>query len=448
MASLNRAYPFRVFLLIWIGQNISEIGTQLTAFVLGVWVYRETNSVTLFALISFVATFPGALFLPLIGALVDRWDRRRIIILSDCCAGLVTLATFLLVLAGQLQVWHVYIIVGLYAFFSAFQGPAFAASITLLVPKEQYVRANGMVQAGLAVAQILSPMLAGVLIGLIGIEGVIAIDFATFLFAITILLIVRFPKVQTSPDGKQAKGSLWQESMYGWKYITTRPGLLGLLLFLAFVNFSMRMVIVLLTPLVLGFTSAATLGTILSISGVGLLCGGVLVSVWKGPVRKIHWIFGSVLAQALLLFLGGFQPNVPLVAAAAFLFMFCSPLALSASQAIWQSKVAPDVQGRVFAFRRMISTSSIPIAYLIAGPVADYIFEPLMASDGPLAPSLGQLIGTGTGRGIGLLFIVLGLLTVLVTMVFYLNPRVRLVEEELPDVIQEQERAALAMAEA
>src|SRR5262249_50673439 len=152
-------------------------------------------------------------------------------------------------------------------------------------------------------------------------------------------------------------------------------------------------------------------GTILSISGVGLLCGSLLVSIRNQSGRRIPWIFGPVLAQAALLLLGGFQPSVPLVAVAAFLVMFCFPIISSASQAIWQSKVAPDVQGRVFAIRRMISTSSIPLAYLVAGPLADSLFEPLMAADGPLAASVGPAIGVGPGRGIGLLFIVLGLLT-------------------------------------
>ena len=436
MTKSSALRPMRMFYLVWAGQSLSAIGTHLTAFVLGFRVYRETDSVTLFALVSLVATLPGLLFLPLIGALVDRWDRRRVMLLSDVASGLVTLATVLLLLADRLEIWHIYLIVGCYAFFSTFQWPAFSAAITLLVPKERYMRVGGMMQAGAAAAQILAPLMAGVLLEDIGMAGVVAIDLATFLFSVAILLVVRFPRPEAASDAKPGTSSLWREGMYGWTYIKARAGLLGLLLFLTFVNFSTRMVVVLLTPLVLGFTSVASLGTVLSISGVGLLLGSLLVSVRNNSRHRIRWIFGPALVQALLLFLGGLQPSVALVAGAAFLFMFCSPFTASASQAIWQSKVPADVQGRVFSIRQMITTSSVPLAYLVAGPLADWVFEPLLAAGGPLAASVGPLVGTGPGRGIGLLFMVLGFLTVLVTIFFFLNPRVRRVDDELPDAIE------------
>jgi MFS transporter, DHA3 family, macrolide efflux protein len=190
----------------------------------------------------------------------------------------------------------------------------------------------------------------------------------------------------------------------------------------------------LFTPLVLSFTTAAVLGTILSIGGLGFLAGSLTMSAWGGPKTRVHGIYIFLLLQSVVLFAAGFPPQVTILATAAFLYFFSHPIVNGCSQAIWQSKTAPDVQGRVFAVRRMIAWSSLPLAYLAAGPLADQVFEPLLDEGGPLASSVGQIIGTGEGRGIGLLYIILGIVSILATAVAYLYPRLRQVEMELPDI--------------
>jgi hypothetical protein len=278
-------------------------------------------------------------------------------------------------------------------------------------------------------------MLAGVLIGVIQIEGIILIDFATFLFAILTLSMVRVPKPKITVEGKAAQGSLLREAAYGWKYILARPGLLGLLLLFATTNFTSGIVQVLFTPLVLSFTTAAVLGTILSIGGLGFLGGSLTMGVWGGPKTRVNGIFIFLFLQGIVLFAAGFPPQVTILATAAFLYFFSHPIINSCSQAIWQSKTAPDIQGRVFAVRRMIAWSSLPLAYLAAGPLADLIFEPLMVEGGTLANSVGQIIGTGQGRGIALLFILLAITTLFATAVGFLYPRLRRVEIELEDIV-------------
>ena len=426
---------FRTFLLIWFGQTISLTGSGLTGFALGVWVFLRTGSVTQFALISLFTSLPGIVFSPIAGALVDRWDRRWAMILSDSGAGLCTLSVALLLLAGRLEVWQIYIAMAASSTFSAFQWPAYSAATTLLVPKEHYGRASGLVQISEAVAQIASPVMAGALIGTIQVWGVMLIDFATFLFALVTLLVIRVPRPESTVEGKAGQGSLLHEAAYGWKYILARPGLLGLLLFFATTNFTSGIVGVLFTPLVLYFTTPAVLGTLLSIGGVGFLAGSLLMSTWGGPKRRIYSILGFSLLQGCALFLAGFPPQVVILGAAAFIFFFGLPLINGCSQAIWQSKTAPDVQGRVFAVRRMIAWSSLPISYLLAGPLADRVFEPLLVPGGALTNSIGRIIGVGAGRGIGLLFIILGIITLLAALVGYLYPRLRRVEIELPDAI-------------
>ncbi|MFB2971386.1 MFS transporter [Aerosakkonema sp. BLCC-F183] len=425
----------KVFIIIWFGQLISLIGSGLTSFALGIWVYQRTGSVTDFALISLFTFLPSILLLPIAGAFIDRWNRRIALLVSDCGAGVSTLAVALLLFAGQLQVWQIYIAVAISSLFSAFHWPAYHAAIAQLVPKQHLSRASGMVQFAQATSQLVAPVLAGVLVTQIQVRGVILIDFATFLFAFVTLLFVRIPKPETITESKEEKKSLLQETLYGWTYISTRPGLFGLMIFYSFSNFTLGIVEVLLTPLVLSFTSSTVLGTILSIGGSGMLLGSVVMSVWSGLKRRIYCILGFTLLQGLLLCVAGLRPSAPLIAAAAFIYLFSLPFILASSQAIWFSKVAPDVQGRVFAVQRTIGLSSLPFAYIMAGPLADRIFEPLLAVNGPLAQSIGLIIGVGHGRGIGLVFIVMGILNILAVAYAYLYPRLRLVEDELPDAI-------------
>lgn len=428
------AYGMKVFIVIWLGQLASLIGSQLTSFALGVWVYQQTGSVTQFALISVCAQLPGIAMSPLAGALVDRFNRRLVMIFSDSGAGLGTLILFLLQFTGHLEVWHIYLITAFNSTFSAFQWPAYMASTSQLVPKQHLSRASGMVELGQAIARLISPVLGGVLLGLIQIQGVITIDFATFLIALATLIIVRFPTIKTKTPKNLKKESLFRESIYGWNYISARPGLFGLLIFFAAANFLSGIASILVSPLVLSFASAAILGRILSIGGCGMLVGSLVMSTWGGPQQLIYAIYGFQLLQGLCLIFVGLDNSVVLLSVAAFFFFFGVPIINGCSQTIWLRKVAPEIQGRVFAVRSMIAFSSLPLAYLIAGPLGD-LFEFLLSSESPLASSVGQLIGVEPGRGIGLLFIVMGVFTVVGTAAAYQCPRLRLVEKELPDAI-------------
>ena len=435
MEQQNRPRGMRAFLLIWSGQLVSFLGSGLTGFALGVWVFQRTGSATQLTLISFFAMVPFIAFSPIAGALVDRWDRRWALVVSEAGAALAPLTIILLLTSGRFQIWQIYLVVAISAAFRSFQFPAFSAATTVLVPKEQYGRASGMVQLASGVSQLIAPVLAGVLVEFIGLQGVFLIDVVTFLFSILTLVIVRIPKPAISAEGRAGRGSLFKEATYGWTYIMARPGLLGLLLFFATSNFMLGTVIVLSTPLLLAFTTPAVLGTVLSVAGLGLLAGSVLMSVTGGPRPLVYGVLGGVLLSGVAVIIAGLAPSALLIGSTAFFFGAGMPIVGSSSQAIWQRKVAPDVQGRVFAIRTMIATASLPVAYLISGPLADYVFNPLLMPGGLLAGSVGRIIGVGPGRGIGLMFIVMGVLTVIAVIVGYLYPRVRWVEEELPDAV-------------
>ncbi|WP_317619624.1 MFS transporter [Ancylothrix sp. D3o] len=426
----------RVFYLVWFGQLISLIGSGLTSFALGVWVYQRTGSVTQFSLILLFALLPSILISTVAGALVDRWNRRKCMIVSDFGAGITTVAIALLLATGNLQIWHIYLAVSLSSICKAFQLPAYTASTSSLVPKEFIPRASGMVQSAEACAQLISPLLAGVLLGIIQLQGIILIDFATFLFAVSTLLLVRFPHVKTATVSPDENPSLWREAIEGWTYIYTRPGLLILLILFALDNFVAGLVEVLLTPLVLSFASVAVLGTIQSIGGAGMLLGSLAMSIWGGPKPLIRGIFAFDLLAHLCIFAFGLRTDAALFAVANFILFFSLPLVNGWCNAIYLRKVHPDIQGRVFATIQMICWSCIPVAYLVAGPLAERIFEPLMATNGLLAGSIGQIIGVGPGRGVGLLFITMEIPVLLITIAAYRYPRLWFVEDELPDAIE------------
>jgi DHA3 family macrolide efflux protein-like MFS transporter len=425
----------RTFFVIWSGQLVSTIGSGLTGFALGVWIYQETGSVTLFAMNMLAFAIPNLLVSPFAGALVDRWDRRWVMIMSDTGAGFATLSIALLYMTGNLQVWNIILATAVNSAFTTFQWPAYSAVTTLLVPKAQLGRASGMVQIGEAVSQLLAPAAAGVLFVTIGLGGVIVFDFATYIFAVLTLLFVRVPSPERSEAGDEGKGSLWKEALYGWTYISARAGLLGLLLIFAAFNFVSGLIMPLIMPMILDMTSADMLGYLVSIVGMGMLVGTLVMSAWGGPKRRIHGVLGFLMLSGFFTSLLGISPLIPVLAVAGFLLMFTMPIINGSSQAIWQSKVAPDVQGRVFSVRRMIAWSMTPLAYIIAGPLVDRVFKPLLLEGGALADSVGQLIGVGPGRGTGFMFIIVGAVSILVAGAGYLSPRVRNVEDELPDAI-------------
>lgn len=434
MTNQTTPHGLRSFFIIWIGQLVSLVGSQLTGFALGVWVYDQTHSVMMLAITQVAMQAPQIILSPLAGVLADRWDRRTAMIISDFGAGLGVLVTAVLFINNLLEPWMVIPINLWMSAFAVLMWPAYTASITLLVPKEQYGRANGFVQLGEALTQIAGPALAGVFYVTIRLGNMALLDFASYLIAVVLMILfVRIPRPQRTEDGHQAKGSMWKEMRYGWDYILARKGLLMLLMFFLTTNFLMGIIGPLFTPLILDNWKADVLGYLSTVMGVGMLAGTLVMSAWGGGKRKIYTLLGASLVSSIFLMTVGLRISIPLIAVSGFGFMFCMPLLNASSQAIWQSKVAPDVQGRVFAIRRMIAQSSGLIAPLFAAPLVDYVFKPGMTAGGALASILGPIFGVGANHGVGVLMTVLGLLSVGVGVAAFLNRHIRNVEIDLPD---------------
>ena len=432
----------KTFLVIWVGQLVSIIGSGLTGFALSVWMYEQTGKATPIALNALFFNLPRVILSPIAGSVADRYNRRVILILADTGAALSTLAVAIILFSGNLEVWHIYLTTALSSAFSAFQEPAYRASITMLVPKKDLARAGGIQQIGFAIQTILTPLIASVLYLAIGLEGVILIDFATFFVAIGVLLVVRIPqpKATTVIDEGGEKNSMWQDSLFGWRYLRKQPGLFGLLWYYAVVNFFLSLSGILMIPLVLSYGAATDIGIIQMAGGAAMLIGGLLMGVWGGPKSRLIW--GVVLAIAMSgfgYFMAGLRPLTWLIGAAQFVILFFIPISAAMSQAVWQKKVAPDIQGRVFAIRAMIAYMIIPLANLAAGPLADHVFEPLLQEGGALSGTfVAGVVGVGAGRGIALIFIISAFSLWISSTYAFANPRIRNLEEEIPDAIPDE----------
>ncbi len=429
----NQPTGMKAFTVVWFGQVISLLGSAMTQFALTIWAWQITGSATALALVGFFSFGPTVLISPIAGALVDRWNRKLVMMLSDLAAGLSTVAILLLYLGGHLQVWHLYVAGAFSGIFQAFQWPAYSAAISVMIPKTQYARAQGMMSVADSGSGILAPLMAGFLIAVIGIEGIMLIDVATFVLAIGALLIVFIPQPPTTEEGLKGRGSLLQEAGYGFRYILQRPSLLRMQLVFFAGNLMASLGFTLLAPMILARSgnSAAMLGSVESAGAIGGVVGGVLLSVWGGPKRRVHGVLlGHAIAGLGQMALGlGF----PYWYVGIVLGSLVIPVINGSNQAIWQAKVAPDVQGRVFSVRRLIAQITAPVSMLIAGPLADRVFEPALMPGGKLASAFGWLVGTGPGSGMSLIVLGSGLLVVLVGLLPYGIYVVRNVETMLPD---------------
>ncbi len=428
------ARGMRTFFTIWIGQLISLLGSQLTGFAMGVWVYDQTHSVSLLALVQVSLSLPYVLLSPLAGVFADRWNRRTAMIVSDFGAGLAVLTVGCLYLTGHLQVWMVIPINLWMSTFHTLMWPSFTAATTLLVPKQHYGRASGFTQLGEALPAIAGPAIAGMLYVSIQVGNMALLDFASYVFAVFLMLMfVRIPNPEPGLPQARAHTSLWKEMRFGWDYILARQGLMALLVLFMAYNFLSGVIGPLITPLILDNWDASTLGFFSTMMGVGMLAGTLVMSTWGGSQRKVYTMLGAAFLDGVFLVAAGLRVSLPLLAVCGFGAMFCGPIINATSQAIWQVKVDPALQGRVFAFRRTIAMSAGLLAPLLAAPLADFIFKPAMTSGGLLAPILGPIFGVAASRGVGVMISLVGLLIMLSVLVALRSRRLTRVEIDLPD---------------
>jgi DHA3 family macrolide efflux protein-like MFS transporter len=435
-AKTNRPSGMFGFSIVWLGQIISVLATNMSGFALTIWAFEKTSSATVLGLVQLSFSLPFLLISPFAGAMVDRYNRKLMMMVSDLGAVLATAGILILNTAGHLEIWHMCVASAIFGLSGTFQWPAYMAAISTMVPKEQYGRANGLLSLIDSGPAVFSPIMAGALLPLIGLTGILIIDVVTFFLAIGALLIVHVPQPKLTEEGQAGKGSLMKEAAYGFQYIFARRSLLNLLLVFLCLNLVGGLSQSLFAPMILLRTNnnSASLGTIQSAFAVGGVVGGLIVSAWGGFKKRIRgMLIGWSLYALFGLILFGLGRSLYMWIPVAFLAAINFPLTQSASNAIWQAKVAPDVQGRVFSARRLIAWLTDPIMPVVSGMMADYVLEPAMNTNTSLAHTFGWLVGTSPGSGMSLMFIISGLLYLSVTAAAWFIPVVRNVETILPD---------------
>ncbi|MBW4417605.1 MAG: MFS transporter [Myxacorys californica WJT36-NPBG1] len=425
----------RTFLIIWLGQLVSTFGSRMTSFAIQIWAWELTGQATALALVGFFSALPSIFVMFFAGLIIDRWNRKWLLLIGDTMAALSTLTILCLFLTHQLQLWHIYALGAIEGIFIEIQTLAHSASIALLVPKHQYGRASSLNASIHYGAIILAPALAGGLYAAIGLGGIAIIDLIAFVIALATVLPMRIPQLELSQKDHQTATTIWHQLVFGFRYIVVRPGLRVMVILMSLFWFAHDVGGAVYAPLILARTGndARILGTIASAAGLGGVTGALILSVWGGPKRRIHGVLLGMIGAGLSKTIFGLarMPSVWFPA------QFCSslnfPLLTSSEQAIWIAKVNPDVQGRVLAARSLILQLVSAIALLIAGPFADRVFEPAMMTSNDLTSILGGIVGTGKGAGVALLYIITSLGLILVGLGGYAFSSVRQVERTLPD---------------
>jgi surfactin synthase thioesterase subunit/MFS family permease len=416
------------FFTVAIGQLISLIGTGLTTFALSVWVYQQTRSITYYAFIMVCAILPAIVVIPFGGAVADRFDRRKIMLACDSASGVISATIATLLAIHALHLWEVYILASLASITVAFQQPAYLAAVTQLTPKRYYGRANGLVELGTGTGAMLAPLMGGLLAALIGLSGVVYIDMATFLIAVTATLLVRFP----NSLWRKREEPFLKEVLGGWRYVWKRRGLVSLVLFTTGANYVFAITDVLVTPLVLSLGNVGILGLVLAANGAGVVAGSLVMGIWGGTRRRVNGIIAANLLLGFSCAVIGLRAN----ALFPILGLFGTGFAVAIINAHWlsliQNKVGMELQGRVVSVNLMLVMAMVPLGFITASPLANGVFTPIANGQGAFLVHL--LLGTGPERGVGLLLVLAGLLIVVWAIAAYQYRPIRHLEDDLTDV--------------
>lgn len=402
-----------IFLIFWIGQAISQLGSSMTSFALTILVFEQTKSAMAVSLITLCSYLPYILISILAGDVVDRHSKKNILIVSDTVGALCTIGVAISIYAGVLSVWQIYMVNAIIGFMNAFQSPASAVVTGMLVPDGQYDKASGLNSFSSNLVMIAAPMLAGTLIAFTGLKIVLLIDLLTFLFAAISMLL--FVEIKESPQQEGKEHIKWFNGFRkGYAFLKKQKGILHMMLSMALINFFSRLTYEnILSPMILSRSggNSTIYGIVSGVLGMGGMLGGIFVSIrkkHKDPLKLIYFSAAfSFLFGDLLMGVGrnlwtwcvaGLAASVPI------------PFIIAGQSVILYHVVPQQMQGKIFAVRNAIQFSTIPLGILLGGYLADYVLEPFMASNHVLAVMLQKIVGNGSGSGMAVMFLCTGIL--------------------------------------
>lgn len=438
------------FLLIWFGQVVSLTGSGMTRFALLIWAYQHAGSATTLALLGFVSFIFYVLLSPAAGVWVDRLDRRLIMLASDSASGMLTLLLLILYASGNLHLWHVFLYEGLTGALDAFQIPAFFAATASIIPPDQRARVNGLRTMVGSISRVFAPLFAGIALAAGGLSAVMGIDLLTFIAAYATLIIVRLPKPERITVDRP---SMRRELREAFRYVRERRELFALVGVFTVMNFIASLTYLAVMPaMILARPGGGeeVLALVRSMMGIAAVAGGIAAALLPKRIRLID----RILISGAISFLGGdllmgMGQSLSIWLIAAIVTEFFIPIMMGASRTILQNQVPDAMQGRVFALDGMLRELPIPVGYLLAGPLADRVFEPAMMPGGALAAALGGVFGTGHGAGMGVMYLFTAISGTILCLSAYAIPALRRLraEESTVRVAAEYEKSATIEAQ-
>lgn len=422
MSDNDMEKSFQKFLLLWSGDFVSSVGSGLTSFGLGVYIFQQTGKASLMALVTLLAFLPSLLLSVPAGVLADRYDRRMLMVVGDSLSAVGLLFILFCLMRGEAKIWQICVGVSISSVFASLLEPAYKSTITDILPPEQYSKASGLVQLAGSAKYLLSPILAGFLLEIADIRLLLVIDIFTFFITVFTTLSVRKGLAYRNKLSPQLKTSLFSEMREGVAGLTANKGVLFLSVMGSFITFCLGVIQTLASPMVLSFSDSAVLGTMMTVAALGMLVSSFVlgsISIKKGYTRLLT---ASLLGAGMFMALFGLRENIIITAASGFLFFAMLPFANTSIDCLIRTNIDNQIQGRVWGLIGLVSQLGYVAAYAVSGVLADYVFTPLLLPGGILAGSVGKILGTGPGRGIGFLIVLAGLLLCLTAVIL---PRIK-----------------------
>ena len=418
MNKLSTIKELKSFLLLWLSQTVSELGTAMTDYALIIWAYQKTGLASSVTLLTFCTFLPTILFRFIAGAYVDRKNKKRIMLTADLIAACGSLLVLCLHTGAVLEIWHLYLINIILSFMNSFQESASFVAISLIVPQKHYTRIGGLQGISGSVVSILAPALGSILLVIGGLNLVLICDLMSFGVAfLTLLFLVKIP--EKNQETKKSEEPFLESCKAGIRFLRDNKLLLNLTLFIAFVNLLAKLGNDgLLAPFVLGRSGndQRILGIVQAATSAGILIGSIAMTVLKPAKNKMRiiyiscaFIFSSEIVMSLSVH--------PAVWSISNLTGYAAAVIMGANlSTVLREKIPIQMQGRVFSAHDTIKNSTNPLGLLLSGFLADYVFEPLMRTESPLQGILSMFFGNGAGSGIAVMFFIVGTIGVVISV--------------------------------
>jgi len=421
---------FKKFLIIWFGEFVSSIGSGLTAFALAVYVFQMTGTATSVSLVILFSFLPSILLSPVAGVLADRFDRRLMMIIGDSLSALGLLFIFLIMATGEIALWQICLGVTISSIFIALLEPSYKATITDLLTEEQFSKASGLVQLAASSKYLFSPIIAGFLLTVTNTETILIIDISTFFVTVlTVMFVKRNLQVMKK---KQERHNFLKSLVEGWYAVKENGFVMYLIMIISLVTFFIGFVQTLLTPMMLSLTDVKMLGIIQSFSSIGLIISSLIIGIFVISTKYTKQLVIGLGFAGYFISMMGLTTNIYFIGGAIFLLFAALPFVNTSAEVLIRKTIENEKQGRAWGIIGIISQLGYVVAYSISGLLADNVFNPLLVEGGALASTIGRVIGTGQGRGIGLLFIISGMMVVLLAVITYKNKSIKLYENPIP----------------